>query len=65
MLQNICFKCYINFEDVYAMFLLCYVCRKYFCIACYHKHHHNNTETQYENLLLTLECRGAYDTRSF
>ena len=50
MLQNICFKCYINFEDVYDMFLLCYVCRKYFCIACYHKHHHNNTETLYENL---------------
>ena len=50
MPQNICFKCYINFEEVYDMFLLCYVCRKYFCIACYHKHHHNNTETQYENL---------------
>ena len=48
MPQNICFKCYINFEDVYDMFLFCYVCRKYFCIACHHKH--NNIESYYEDL---------------
>ena len=45
-----CFKCCIKFEDVYEMFIICFIYKRYFCITCYHKHHHNNTESHYENL---------------
>ena len=50
MPQNICFKCCIKFEDVYEMFIICFICRKYFCIKCYGSHKHNNIESYYEDL---------------
>ena len=45
-----CFKCCIKFEDVYEMFIICFICRKYFCIKCYGNHKHNNVESYYEDL---------------
>ena len=45
-----CFKCCIKFEDVYEMFIICFICRKYFCIKCYGNHKHNNIESNYEHL---------------
>ena len=50
MPQNICFKCCIKFEDAYEMFIICFICRKYFCIKCYGNHKHNNVESYYEDL---------------
>ena len=47
----ICFKCGIYFEDIYDMVTICYVCRKYLCMACHNKHNHNNIETKCENLV--------------
>ena len=49
MPQNICFKCCIKFEDVYEMFIICFICRKYFCIKCYGNHKHSNIESYYED----------------
>ena len=46
----ICFKCRIKLEDVYEMFIICFICRKYFCIKCYGNHKHNNIESNYEHL---------------
>ena len=43
-----CFKCCVKFEDVYEMFIICFICRKYFCIKCYGNHNHNNVESFYE-----------------
>ena len=45
-----CFKCCIKFEDVYEMFIICFICRKYFCIKCYGNHKHNNVESHFETL---------------
>ena len=45
-----CFKCSVKSEDVYEMCIICFICKKYFCITCYHKHHHNNTESHCEDL---------------
>ena len=45
-----CFKCCIKFEDVYEMFIICFICRKYFCIKCYGNHKHNNIKLNYEDL---------------
>ena len=50
MPQNICFKCCIKFEDAYEMFIICFICRTYFCIKCYGNHKHNNIESYYEDL---------------
>ena len=32
------------------MFIICFICRKYFCIKCYGNHKHNNVESYYEDL---------------
>ena len=45
-----CFKCCIKFEDVYEIFIICFICRKYFCIKCYGNHNHINVESYYEDL---------------
>ena len=45
-----CFKCCIKFEDVYEMFIIRFICRKYFCFECYGSHKHNNIESCYEDL---------------
>ena len=45
-----CFKCRIKFEDVYEMFIICFICRKYLCIKCYGNHKHNNIKSNYEDL---------------
>ena len=45
-----CFKCSIKFEDVYEMFIICFIFRKYFSIKFYGKHKHNNVESYYEDL---------------
>ena len=45
-----CFRCCIKFEDAYEMFIICFICRKYFCIKCYGNHKHNNVESYYEDL---------------
>ena len=33
---------------MYDILLIWYVCRKYFCSTCYHKHHCNNIEIDYD-----------------
>ena len=40
----------ITFEDVYEMFIICIICRTYFCIKWYGSHKHNNIESYYEDL---------------
>ena len=45
-----CFKCCIKSEDVYEMFIICFICRKYFCVKCYGNHKHNNIKSNYEDL---------------
>ena len=53
-----CFKCSIKFEDVYQMFIICSICRKYFCIKCYGKHKHNNIESNYEDLYNVIKDKN-------
>ena len=53
-----CFKCCIKFEEVYEMFIICFICRKYFCIKCYGSHTHNNIESCYEDLYNVIKDKN-------
>ena len=53
-----CFKCCIKFEDVYEMFIICFICRKYFCIKCYGNHKHNNIKSNYEDLYNVIKDKN-------
>ena len=53
-----CFKCCIKFEDVYEMFIICFICRKYFCIKCYGNQKHNNIESNYEDLYNVIKDKN-------
>ena len=53
-----CFKCSITFEDVYEMFIICSICRKYFCVKCYGNHKHNNIESCYEDLYNVIKDKN-------
>ena len=55
--------CCIKFEDVYEIFIICFICRKYFCTKCYGNHKHNNTKSNYEDLynIKSLRKNSIYD----
>ena len=53
-----CFKCNIKFENVYEMFIICFICRKYFCIKCYGNHKHNNLKSNYEDLYNVIKDKN-------
>ena len=40
----------LKFEDVYEMYIICFICRKHCCIDFYGKHKHNNVNSYYEDL---------------
>ena len=46
-----CYKCGVKFEDNYACFSICYVCRKSFCRTCTHKHKLVEKDTELHDII--------------
>ena len=44
---------------MYEMFIIRFICRKYFCIKCYGKHKHNNIESCYEDLYNVIKDKNG------